>query len=88
MQPKVYGALLLFLARPGHLLSRRDLLDALWQDVVVNEEAITQTLRKLRRALGDDSKAPRFIETVPKRGYRFIATIETIATPTAAGPHT
>ena len=78
MQPKVYAALRMFIAHRGQLLSRQALLDALWNDVVVNHEAVTQTLRKLRRALGDDSKSPRFMETVPKRGYRFIAEIERV----------
>lgn len=76
IQPKVYAALRVFISHRGELLSRQALLDALWHDVVVNDEAVTQTLRKLRRVLGDDPKSPRFIETVPKRGYRFIATIE------------
>lgn len=67
-------ALKLMLSQPGEVVSRHELRQALWPDdrVVMFEASIAAIIRELRRALGDDSKAPRFIETIPKRGYRFI----------------
>jgi DNA-binding winged helix-turn-helix (wHTH) protein len=72
LQPKMCDALGLFVERAGRLVSREELMDALWPDVVVNEEALTQLVKKLRRALGDDAKEPRYLQTVLKRGYRFV----------------
>ncbi|NUO54298.1 MAG: hypothetical protein HOV80_36095 [Polyangiaceae bacterium] len=72
LQPKLREALALFCRRSGQLLTREDLMEALWPDVVVNEEALTQLVKKLRRALDDDAKEPRYLQTVLKRGYRFV----------------
>lgn len=79
-------ALELLLSRKGEIVSRRELREVLWPDerVVLFEASITAVIRELRRALGDDSKAPRFIETVTKRGYRFL-TPSTEAAPASAG---
>src|ERR1044072_9178062 len=73
LQPKVRAALHLFLQRPGQLLSKEEILDLLWPDAHVGEEVLTQTIWKLRRALGDDPREPRFIPTVLKGGYRLLA---------------
>lgn len=86
LQPRVHDTLRLLLERRGELVSRKALLDALWKDVVVGEEAVTQTLRKLRRALADEPKTPTYVETVPKRGYRFIAAVEVIPIEPPASP--
>lgn len=72
LQPKVLDALLLLTAHPGELLTKERLLSELWPDVVVGEEALTQVVRKLRQALGDDPREPRILQTVMKRGYRFL----------------
>lgn len=72
LQPKVLDALALFLAHPGELLSKERLMTELWPDVIVGEEALTQVIRKLRQALGDDIREPRYLQTVLKRGYRFL----------------
>ncbi|MBL9027597.1 MAG: AAA-like domain-containing protein [Myxococcales bacterium] len=72
LQPKLREALALFCSRSGQLITRDELLDTLWPDVVVNEEALTQLIKKLRRALDDDAREPRFLQTVLKRGYRFL----------------
>ncbi|MDP2317595.1 MAG: winged helix-turn-helix domain-containing protein, partial [Pseudomonadota bacterium] len=71
-QPKVLELLHHLVAHPGELLERARLLREVW-GVAVSESALTQTMRKLRTALGDDEAAPRFVETVPRRGYRFRA---------------
>jgi len=62
--------LLLYLARhPGRIVSRRDLLDALWPQGEANEDAVVQCVVEVRRALGESTRSPRFLRTVPRRGY-------------------
>ncbi len=68
-------ALQLLAANAGSLLTKDRLLDEVWKGVPVTDEALTQCVRSLRRALGDDAARPRFIETVPRHGYRFIAEV-------------
>lgn len=69
-------ALTLLVRNPGRLVSKDRFLDEVWRGVPVTDEALTQCIRTLRRQLGDNVTKPRFIETVPKHGYRFIATVE------------
>ena len=66
-------ALILLVSEPGRLVSKDRFMDEVWRGVPVTDEALTQCIRALRRALGDDAANPRFIETVPRYGYRFIA---------------
>ena len=63
--------------KPGRVLGRDELLSLAWPGVVVGDDALTQAIIKLRKALGDDAQDPRYIETIPKRGYRLIAKVET-----------
>lgn len=72
-------ALALLVAAPGALVSKERFLEEVWHGVPVTDEALTQCIRALRRALGDDAARPRFIETVPKYGYRFIAHVSDVA---------
>jgi DNA-binding winged helix-turn-helix (wHTH) protein/tetratricopeptide (TPR) repeat protein len=85
LSPKALDLLLLFLTRPGALVTKDDMLKALWPDVAVTDNALTQVVSELRQALGDDPAAPRFIETVPRRGYRFIAAVDAEPAGPAAG---
>ena len=71
MQVLVY-----LVAHRGRVVSRRDLEAHLWPGMVVTEDAVTNAIAKLRRALGDDARHPRVIETVPKVGYRLIAEVD------------
>lgn len=68
-------ALAVLVAARGRLISKDQFLDTVWRGVPVTDEALTQCIRALRKALGDDAARPRFIETVPKHGYRFIAAV-------------
>lgn len=77
-------ALALLVSEQGRLVSKDRFLDEVWRGVPVTDEALTQCIRTLRRQLGDDAGRPRFIETVPKHGYRFIATVERIEAHAAA----
>ena len=69
-------ALALLVSDAGKLISKDRFLDEVWRGVPVTDEALTQCIKTLRRQLGDDASRPRFIETVPKHGYRFIAPVE------------
>ena len=75
LEPQVMDLLALFASRPGEVISKAEIISAIWGEVTVNDDALTRTLWKLRRGLGDDARAPRYIETVPKRGYRLIADV-------------
>jgi DNA-binding winged helix-turn-helix (wHTH) protein len=77
-------ALVLLVRGCGALVSKDAFMDQVWRGVPVTDEALTQCIRTLRRLLGDDAARPRFIETVPKHGYRFIAPVEVLRDVTAA----
>jgi DNA-binding winged helix-turn-helix (wHTH) protein len=81
-----FQILALLLERPGELLTRKELQERLWSaDTFVDfEHGVNAAIQTLRRALCDSHKNPRFIETLPRRGYRFIATVE--GAPAAAAP--
>lgn len=73
---RYFDALALLVREAGKLVSKDRFLDEVWRGVPVTDEALTQCVRTLRRQLGDDAARPRFIETVPKHGYRFIAPVD------------
>ena len=75
---RYFDALALLVREAGKLVSKDRFLDEVWRGVPVTDEALTQCVRTLRRQLGDDAVKPRFIETVPKHGYRFIAPVDRI----------
>jgi len=63
----------------GTLVSKRELIDAVWRTEYVGEHALTQVIAELRAALGDDARNPIFIETIPRRGYRLAAGVTPVA---------
>jgi DNA-binding winged helix-turn-helix (wHTH) protein/TolB-like protein/Tfp pilus assembly protein PilF len=75
IEPKAMEVLMALAARPGEVVSREALLAEVWPGVVVGDEALTQSIIKLRRALGDSPRQPSYIETISKRGYRLIAPV-------------
>ena len=79
LQPKPIELLLYLLSRPSTLVSKEELFKALWPDVIVTDNALTQAVSELRQALGDDPAKPVYIQTVARRGYRFVAPVETAA---------
>ena len=79
LQPKVFDTLLLLVESQGRLLEKDELLRRLWPDSFVEEVALAHNISQLRKALEERSDHARFIETVPKRGYRFIAPVESVA---------
>ena len=63
--------------KPGELVTREELIARLWPDTVVDFDASLNTaVRKLRAALGDDAEAPKYLETVPRQGYRFVGPLD------------
>ena len=78
LQAQVYRALLLLLSRAGDIISREDVRKWLWPEVfLANLEAnVNTTMNKLRQVLGDSPETPRYIETMPRRGYSFISAVE------------
>lgn len=75
LTPKVFETLQVLVENAGHLLEKDELMQRLWQDRFVEESNLTFNIKMLRKALGDNSTHPKFIETVPRRGYRFIADV-------------
>lgn len=75
LEPRLMQVLLVLSSCPGEVVRRQELLDRVWGETIVQEEALTQAVSLLRRLLGDDSRSPSLIETVPKRGYRLIAEV-------------
>lgn len=75
IEPKAMDVLVVLADRAGRVVSRDELFEAAWPGVVVGDEALSQSIIKLRRAMGDSSRAPTYIETVAKRGYRLIAPV-------------
>jgi TolB-like protein/DNA-binding winged helix-turn-helix (wHTH) protein len=76
LEPKALRLLLYLIQNRGRLVRKQELLDAVWADAAVTENALTRSVGLLRKTLDDDSREPRFIETVPTAGYRFIAQVE------------
>jgi len=75
LEPKVMDVLVYLASHPGTVVSRETLESTVWAGTVVGYDAVTSNIIKLRKALGDNSRAPRYIETVSKRGYRLIAKV-------------
>jgi DNA-binding winged helix-turn-helix (wHTH) protein len=78
LTPKLLDVLHYLVARPGELVTKEALFASVWPDVTVTDNALTQAISELRQALGDDPSSPRYIQTVARRGYRFIGEVEVV----------
>ncbi len=76
VEPRAFRVLLYLLRNPQRLITKGELLQAGWDDVVVTENSLARAILKLRQCLGDDAKSPEYIETVSRIGYRFVASVE------------
>lgn len=76
LNARYFDALALLVREAGTLVTKDRFMAEVWAGVPVTDEALTQCIRSLRKRLGDDAARPRFIETVPKHGYRFVAPVE------------
>ena len=87
LQDLPFRMLIALLHKPGAVVTREELRTALWGGAYVDAEAgLNTAAAKLREALGDNAEQPRFIETIPKRGYRFVGRIETAKQPATSPP--
>src|SRR5437660_1641642 len=75
LAPKVFDTLLILVDNGGRIVEKEELMRRLWPDTFVEESNLTFNIQQLRKALGDNARHPRFIETVARRGYRFIAQV-------------
>lgn len=78
IEPKSMEVFVLLISRAGEVVTRDALQDAIWGNVVVGDDSLTNAIIKLRKAFGDDARNPRLIETIPKRGYRLIAAVSPV----------
>jgi transcriptional activator of cad operon len=80
LEPKTMDLLFLLASQPGEAFSKDAIMETVWPGVVVGDDTIARTVSRLRKALGDDAKTPRYIETLHKRGYRLIAEVSAAET--------
>jgi len=83
LRPKTFAVLRYLAQHPGQLVTKDEILDSVWPQTVVSDSVLKNCIRELRKALGDEALAPQYIETVHRRGYRFIAPLTT--TPSVRG---
>src|SRR2546422_8549451 len=79
LPPKVFAVLHYLVAHPDRLVSKDELLDAVWPETAVTDAVVRVAIGALRKVLGDTAQTPRFIATVPRRGYRFLARVTRVA---------
>ena len=70
--PRYFDLLVLLVEQRDRAVAKDEIFERVWTDVVVSESALTQGIRVIRRALGDDPREPRFVRTVSRRGYQFV----------------
>ncbi len=85
LEPQVMDLLVLLASTGGRVVSKTEIIDAVWEGRFISEASLTRTMADLRRALDDEARTPRYIETIPKRGYRLVAEVEVEGEP-EAGP--
>jgi len=78
VEPKAFRVLQYLLHHPHKLVTKDELLDAVWSDVSVSQNSVARAVAQLRRLLGDDLREPRYIATVPTVGYRFVCNLEVL----------
>jgi DNA-binding winged helix-turn-helix (wHTH) protein/Tol biopolymer transport system component len=76
---KAFDTLVVLVAQHGRVVTKEELMKAVWHDAIVSDDSLTQNIRAIRRALGDDAVEPHFVTTVARRGYRFIQAVEELA---------
>jgi DNA-binding winged helix-turn-helix (wHTH) protein/predicted ATPase len=76
LTPRAFAVLRHLVEHPQRLITKDDLLAAVWRDTIVSDAALDSCIRDLRRALGDSSRSPRYIQTVHRRGFRFIGPVD------------
>ncbi|MGH7868170.1 MAG: winged helix-turn-helix domain-containing protein, partial [Candidatus Dormibacteraceae bacterium] len=78
LEPKVMEVLVCLASQPGAPIAKETILKSVWPDTFVSEDVLTRSISELRRVFEDDARDPRFIETIPKRGYRLVAAVQVV----------
>ena len=86
LTPKAFDTLVALIEARDRVAGKAELMQRLWPDAVVEEANLTQQIFTLRKALGDDAEGQSYIRTVPRHGYRFVATVTEVSSPPAAEP--
>ena len=81
LPPRVLGVLDLLVSRAGVVVPKQELIDTVWKDAFVTDTSLAEAISVLRQALGDDPQSPQYIQTVHRRGYRFVAAVNTAPAP-------
>src|SRR5215467_4125694 len=71
LEPRAFNLLVYLIQNRGRVVEKQELFEQIWKETFVSDNALTRAINQIRRATGDDAAAPRYIETIPKRGYRF-----------------
>ncbi len=79
LTPKAFDTLLILIDRQGHMVEKDELMNLVWPDTAVEENNLMQNVHAIRKALGENSHEQKYIETLPRRGYRFIAEVRRIS---------
>src|SRR4051812_45543679 len=85
LTPKALALLSFMAGRPGEVITKEELFGAIWPEVSVGDAALVTCIQELRKALGDDARRPRYIETLHRRGYRFIGKLAAAPMPAVTG---
>jgi len=80
LSPLAFDVLVLLIEQQGSLVTKQELFDTVWNETFVTDNALTRVIKEIRQAIGDEAYKPRYIETVPKRGYRFVADVAPVET--------
>ena len=86
LPPRVLGVLALLVERPGQLVTKQELISAVWRDAFVTETSLAEAVSVLRQTLGDDPQRPIYIQTLHRRGYRLIAEVRDFSRDVAGSP--
>ena len=86
LEPKIMQVLVCLAAHAGQVVAKERLMRSVWPDIFVSDDVLTRSISELRRVFGDDAKEPRFIQTIPKSGYRLIAGVSSNAGQDLAAP--
>src|SRR6185503_18674977 len=76
LTPRAFDVLVFLIRNSGRVVEKQELFSEIWKGTFVSDNALTKVIKEIRHTLDDDATAPRYIETVTKRGYRFIGAVE------------
>src|SRR5690349_12076887 len=76
LEPRAFNLLVYLIENRGRVVEKQELFEQVWKETFVTDNALTRAIKQIRSAIGDEAAAPRYIETVPKRGYRFAAELK------------